>query len=150
MTKPVNAATLALVQKFEGLKLAAYLCPAGKWTIGWGHTRGVSLGDKITRAEAERLLAEDVADAAKHVDRLIKVTLNENQRGALASFVFNLGSGAFASSTLRERLNKGEYESVPSELRRWVRARHPHTGKLAEMPGLVRRREAEAALWSRS
>jgi len=149
MTKPVNAATLALVKEFEGLRLDAYICPAGKWTIGYGHTGGVSKGDKITTEDAERLLAADLATAAAHVDRLSKVALDENQRGALASFVYNLGPGAFASSSLRERLNGGEYTAVPQELRRWTKARHPLTRKLTELPGLARRRRAEAELWSR-
>jgi lysozyme len=149
MTAPVNDATVDLVKQYEGLRLEAYRCAAGKWTIGYGHTRGVSEGDAITEAEAEVMLAVDITDAAAHVDRLISATLNENQRGALTSFVFNVGSGAFASSTLRRRLNEGNYDAVPSELRRWTRGRHPLTRKPVDLPGLVRRRAAEIELWSR-
>ncbi len=148
MGRPVNTATRDLVKSFEGLRLRAYRCPAGRWTIGWGHTSGVTEGDSITAEEAEELLEHDLSEAAEHVDRLVRVPLNENQRGALASFVLNLGAIAFMSSTLRERLNRGEYEAVPHELHRWTKSRHPVTRQLIELPGLVRRREAEAVLWS--
>lgn len=147
MARPVNTATKDLVKHFEGLALRAYLCPAGVPSIGYGHTGGVSLDDSITAEEAEELLEHDLTEAATHVDRLVRVPLNENQRGALASFVLNLGAIAFMSSTLRDLLNKGQYDVVPRELRRWTKARHPVTRKLVELPGLVRRREAEAALW---
>lgn len=147
MSRPVNAATVELVKQFEGLRLKAYLCPAGEWTIGYGHTRGVSRGDTITRDEADKFLADDMASAASRVDRLIAVPLNDNQRGALASFVFNLGSGKLASSSLRRRLNAGEYDAVPTELKRWTKARDPRTGALVTLRGLVRRREAEGLLW---
>lgn len=147
MGAPVNTATRELVKQFEGLRLRAYVCPAGRWTIGWGHTSGVSEGDTITAEEAEELLEHDLGEAAQHVDRLVRVPLSDNQRGALACFVLNVGSIAFMSSTLRELLNRGEYDSVPRELCRWTKARHPSTRQLVELPGLVRRREAEAALW---
>lgn len=147
MGRPVNAATRDLVKQFEGLRLRAYLCPTGHWTIGWGHTSGVSEGDTITAEEAEELLEHDLGEAAQHVDRLVRVPLTENQRGALASFVFNVGAIAFMSSTLRDLLNRGDYGSVPRELRRWTKATHPITRRKVELPGLVRRRSAEAALW---
>lgn len=139
--RQVNAATRALVKSFEGLRLNAYLCPAGKPTIGFGHTSGVSLGDGITADEADELLEQDLEDAGRHVDGLIRVKLNENQFGALCSFVFNLGPGNLLTSTLRDRLNKGDYRSVPDQLRQWNHAR----GFVLE--GLTRRRAAEAALW---
>lgn len=147
MGRPVNAATRELVKSFEGLRLRAYRCPAGRWTIGYGSTSGVTDGDTITAEEAEELLEHDLSEAAAHVDRLVRVPLNENQRGALASFIFNFGAIKFMSSTLRELLNRGDYDAVPRELRRWTKARHPATHQLVELPGLVRRREAEAALW---
>lgn len=148
MARPVNVATRELVKSFEGLRLRAYLCPAGIPTIGYGHTGGVTLGDSITADEAEELLEHDLSEAAMHVDRLVTVPLNENQRGALASFVLNVGAIAFMSSTLRLLLNRGNYESVPDELRRWTKATHPTTHQKIDLPGLVRRREAEIALWN--
>lgn len=148
MARPVNVATRELVKSFEGLRLRAYLCPAGIPTIGYGHTGGVTLGDSITADEAEELLEHDLSEAAMHVDRLVTVPLNDNQRGALASFVLNTGAIAFMSSTLRLLLNRGNYESVPDELRRWTKATHPTTHQKIDLPGLVRRREAEIALWN--
>lgn len=148
MGRPVNTAAKDLVKQFEGLRLESYRCPAGRWTIGWGHASGVTPGDTITAEEAEEILEHDLREAAEHVDRLVRVPLNDNQRGSLASFVFNLGSIAFMSSTLRDLLNRGDYDAVPRELRRWTKARHPVTRQLVELPGLVRRREAEATLWS--
>lgn len=148
MAKPVNAATRELVKGFEGLQLRAYRCPAGKLTIGWGHTSGVLEGDSITAEEAEELLEHDLEEAATQVDRLVRVPLNDNQRGALAAFIFNIGAIAFMSSTLRDLLNHGDYDSVPRELRRWTKATHPVNHQKVDLPGLVRRREAEVALWS--
>jgi len=148
MPRPVNQATVNLVRQFEGLRLRAYLCPAGKPTIGYGHASGVIFGDVITDDEAEEMLGRDLEEAAEHVDRLIRVDLNDNQRGALVSWTFNLGPGNLMTSTLRDVLNRGQYDAVPTQLRRWTKARHPLTGDLVVLPGLVRRREAEAQLWS--
>ena len=86
-----------LIKQFEGLRLEAYRCPAGIWTIGYGHTAGVSEGMKITEVEAERLLLEDL----KPVLAVLPSGLNANRRAALASFVFNVGVGAFCRSTIR-------------------------------------------------
>ena len=148
MSRPANTATKDLVKEFEGLRLQAYRCPAGRWTIGYGSTSGVTEGDTITAEEAEELLEYTLSDIGKHVDRLIRVPLNDNQRGALISWAFNVGINALMSSTLRDVLNRGNYDAVPRELRRWTKARHPVSRQLVELPGLVRRREAEAALWS--
>lgn len=143
----INEATRQLVRDFEGLRLRAYLCPAGRWTIGYGHTSGVTEGHVITREEAERLLEQDLNEAAEHVDRLIRVPLTDNQRGALTSLVLNIGALRFMSSTLRQVLNDGRYDAVPEQIRRWNKARHPTTGQMIVLPGLARRREAEVALW---
>lgn len=146
----MNRATVDLVKHFEGLRLTSYLCPTGHWTVGWGHTKGVERGDTITAEEAEELLEYDLNNAAEAVDRQITVPLNDNQRGTLASFVFNIRKGEeqLATSTLRRLLNAGDYASVPAQLRRWNKGRHPVTHEMVVIPGLVRRREAEAALWS--
>lgn len=147
MGRPVNTATRELVKMFEGLRLRAYLCSAGRWTIGWGHTSGVTAGDSITADEAGEFFEHDLNEAAEHVDRLVRVPLTDNQRGALISFVFNFGAIKFMSSTLREVLNRGEYDRVPGELRRWTKKTDPHTHQKVVERGLVRRREAEVALW---
>ena len=132
---------LALVKRFEGLKLKAYKCPAGVWTIGYGHTAGVVAGMKITKEQAEALLEEDLGNARRSVQYFVKVPLTQNQLDALTSFVFNVGAGAFGRSTLVNRLNERNYSAVPVELKKWIR------GGGKELPGLVTRREAESTLW---
>jgi len=145
MTDPVCPAALAIVKESEGLYLKSYICPAGKWTIGWGHTRGVKEGQSIPRAQAEAYLAEDMAEAAAAVDRLVKVPLTPNQRGALASFAFNLGAGSLQQSTLLKLLNQGDYAGAADEFPKWVFA--TVDGKKQALPGLKKRRAAERALF---
>lgn len=155
MTKPVCAEAVDLAQHFEGLYLTAYRCPAGVPTIGYGHTAGVTeahIGRRaITEDEADRMLADDLAQAAAAVDRLVKVPLTDRQRGALASFVFNLGAGALGESTLLKLLNRGDYSGAAGQFGRWVKAtvRDKKTGQPAKvtLAGLVSRRAAEAALF---
>ena len=131
-----------LVKRFEGYSPDVYLCPAGYKTIGYGHlVRRSEVFTILDEDEAEALLRYDMQHAANGVNRLTKVPLDDDQFGALVSFVFNLGSGAYQASTLRAKLNRGEYHTVPSQLRRWVFA----GGR--KLRGLVRRREAEALLW---
>jgi lysozyme len=147
MVRKINTAGIKLVQKFEGLKLDAYLCPAGVWTIGYGHTKGVKSGAKITQAEADAILAQDLNECGEQVEKYVRVPLHDNQFAALASFVFNVGVGSLISSTLLRRLNSGDYDCVPSELSKWVKAMNPKTGKKVALPGLVKRRAAEGQLW---
>lgn len=134
-----------LVKHLEGLYLSAYRCPAGVPTIGYGHTAGVQMGDRITEARADELLAQDLAAAAAQVDRLVRVRVNDEQRGALASFVFNLGAGSLAASTLLKKLNAGDHEGAAGEFGKWVYA--TVGGVKKQLPGLVARRAAEAALF---
>lgn len=136
------------VMEFEGLRLRAYQDVAGVWTIGYGHTRTAHPGMVITQPEARSLLKLDIQDAEEAVKRLIKVPLSQNQFDALVSWTFNLGEGALAESTLRRRLNGGEYTAVPDEMQRWNKATNPETGRKEVVDGLVRRRKAEAAMWS--
>lgn len=145
MTKPVTQAAVDLVKHFEGLYLEAYRCPAGVPTIGYGHTDGVRLGQTVTEAQAEQLLTSDLAEAAADVDRYVKVPLNDDQRGALSSFVFNLGAGSLASSTLLRKLNLGDATGAAAEFGRWVYA--TVNGKPTKLAGLVARRAAEQALF---
>lgn len=141
MTREINKTGLDLIKHFEGFYSDAYLCPAGVWTIGYGHTRGVEQGQTVTREEAEALLHEDLAQAQTAVDRYITVPLTQNQFAALVSFTFNLGAGSLQTSTLRRKLNAKEYDAVPSELARWVK------GGGRTLAGLVRRRAAEGDLF---
>ena len=142
-----NEAGRAVVREFEGLRLAAYKCPAGVWTIGYGHTSGVQKGDVCDEPQADAWLVEDLGDAERAVSNLVSVPLTDNQFAALVSFTFNLGAGALRGSTLRELLNTGDYYSVPAQLARWTKATDPTSGLKITFPGLVRRRGAESALW---
>ncbi len=133
--------------KSEGLRLAAYLCPADKWTIGYGHTGSdVKPGMRITAERAVELLEADLALAATVVRRHVRVPLSAPQEAALIDFVFNLGEGNFATSTLLRKLNAGDYAAVPAQLRRWTKGRVK--GVLKDLPGLIDRREAEVNLWN--
>ena len=142
MTRTVNAAGLALVKAHEGLRLEAYQDTSGIWTIGYGHTHGVKVGDSISAERAEQLLEADLTEAERAVAALVKVPLTDNQFSALVSFVFNLGEGVFARSTLLRKLNEGGHGLVPACLKSWIF----DNGKV--LRGLVKRRAAEAALWS--
>lgn len=144
---------LNLVKKFEGLHkvtqegdVRAYRCPAGKWTVGYGHTRGVKSGMRATVAQCNEMLIADLHEAGNAVRRYVNVPLSQNQYDALVSFVFNLGEGNFKSSTLLKRLNQGRYEEVPAQIMRWNKARVD--GAVTELRGLTRRRTAEAALFA--
>jgi lysozyme len=116
-----------LVKRLEGLRLDVYQDEAGKWTIGYGHL--VKPGDpfhpygpvrSITHAEAEALLVDDMDEARRAVAQLVVVPLTASQREALESFVFNVGRGAFAQSTLLARLNSGDYAAAAEQFDRWV------------------------------
>ncbi|AWJ92628.1 muraminidase (plasmid) [Azospirillum baldaniorum] len=145
--KPIHPDALALARNAEGLYLNAYLCPAGVPTIGYGHTAGVKMGQRITASQAENFLLEDMAAAAAQVDKLVKVPLTDRQRGALASFVFNLGAGALGSSTLLRRLNQRDYAGAAAEFPKWVYA--TVNGVKTQLPGLVKRRAAEVKLFEK-
>lgn len=150
---PVAPASLAveiaasLCERFEGFVGYPYLCPAGVPTIGFGAThyldgRAVKLTDPpISREAAQRLLLRMIErEYLPAVLRLCPGVQEPRRLAALIDFTFNLGAGALAGSTLRRRVNADEWQQVPGELRRWVRA----AGKV--LRGLVLRREAEVAL----
>ena len=139
--KSGGSPSLELIKRFEGLRLEAYLCPADVWTIGYGHTKGVRRGDVITRTQANDFLALDMGWVILTVKDTVLVPLNINQEAALYSFIYNVGGGAFARSTMLRRLNKGNYADAANEFKRWNRG----GGKV--LNGLIRRREAEAALF---
>lgn len=129
-----------LIKRFEGLRLKPYLCPASIPTVGYGHTKGVSLNDpEITEADADRLLSEDLRLYEQSIVEMVKVKINQNQFDALVSFAFNLGTGALRSSTLLRKLNAGQ--PCSTEFDRWV-----FSGNKA-LTGLVRRRAAERRLF---
>lgn len=147
----LNKEGIDLVRRFEGFRSRPYLCPAGKPTIGYGMTmypngKPVTLQDKpITEAEAVTMLAALLKQFADQVKPLIKVTLTDNQFSALVSFAYNVGIGNFRSSTLLKRLNEQKFDQAANEFLQWSKARV--NGVLQPMPGLVKRRIAERALF---
>lgn len=141
------AVAAALCRRFEGLYLTAYLCPAGVPTIGYGATyyrggRRVTLSDPpMTRAQAEDLLTWMVQ--TKYLPEVMRLCpgINDPMRlAALIDFAFNLGSGNLKASTLRRKVNAGQWGEVPEQLMRWNKA----GGKA--LRGLTLRRKAEVVL----
>lgn len=133
---------LILIKSFEGFRGRAYKCPAGVWTIGYGHTGPeVKSGSVITEWQGGELLKKDVARFEKAIDNVVKVPLNQNQFDALVSFVFNIGEGAFGKSTLLKLLNAKDYTGAAAQFPRWNKG----GGKV--LPGLVNRRAAERKLF---
>lgn len=133
-----------LIRSFEGFSSVPYHCAAGFLTVGWGHVvrPGELIPDPFTEETAEKYLDQDIQIAEKAISRLIRVPLNQNQWDALTSFVFNLGPGALQASTLRQVINRQDFDEAPDQIRRWVYA----GGR--RLAGLVRRREIEARLFS--
>ena len=137
-----------LIKAFEGLRLEAYP-DADTWAIGYGHTRGVNRGDVINERMALKYLEADIESAEEDVRNLVTVDLNQNQFDALISFIFNIGGYGtksrprFRESALLRKLNAGDYEGAAGEFWKWRRS----GGEI--LTGLVRRREAERALFSR-
>lgn len=138
---------ISIAKIFEGLKLKPYLCPAKVATIGYGTTRYVDVtkvkltDPPITEQRANELLEWEmkkcISGAIRHCPGL---ATDYKKLGAIADFCFNLGVGRLQSSTLRRRINEGDWEEARNELMRWVRA----SGRV--LPGLVKRRQVEAKL----
>ncbi len=139
---------IALIKEFEGLEHEAYRCPAGVWTIGYGHTETVEPGMIVTEAGAEELLKRDLAarePALIHWAADNDVSVNQSQFDATMSFIFNLSFAAFRGSTFARRWRKGDIAGAADALTWWNKARVD--GALTELPGLTRRRLAEKLLW---
>lgn len=132
-----------LIKKFEGFAPYAYLCPAGVVTIGYGHTKGVRLGQTCTEAEAEQFLKEDLEMAEAEVNKVAnEVKLTQGNFDSLVSFTFNLGINNFKTSTLRKKvLNDPADTTIMGEFGKWVYVK----GKIS--PGLQRRRLEESKLY---
>lgn len=153
----VNRDTINLIKQYEGLELQAYPDPATKndpikkgepWTIGYGTTiypNGVKVkkGDTINSSQAEQYLINDIISRENRLlAGIVKVKLNENQMGALVSFVYNLGEGNLKSSTLLKKVNSNPNDlSIAQEFSKWTKA----NGKILQ--GLVKRRAAESELY---
>jgi lysozyme len=137
-----------LIQAWEGIRLKAYLCPAGKWTIGYGHTGPeVKEGMTITIPQAETLFAADVAKFEEGVNALLPSApwVTQGQFDALVSFAYNLGLGQLGRSTLLKLYQKGDLRGAAEEFLKWNKIRNPKTKKLEESKGLTARRRDERA-----
>ena len=132
-----------LIKKYEGCKLTAYKCPAGKWTIGYGHTKTAKKGQKISRERAEELLKEDLKNYEKAVNKHVSAPLTQNQFDALVSFTYNCGTGALRTSTLLKNLNAKNYKGASAEFTRWNKS----NGRV--LKGLTQRRKAEQTLFNK-
>src|SRR5690554_4403486 len=136
----------ALLHHFEGFRSEAYLDPVNIWTIGYGNTRyedgtPVRKGDHVTRERGAELFRNILRGFERAVLDAVKVPLTQGQFDALVSLAYNIGSGAFRSSTLLRVLNAGDYEGAADQFLRWNR------GGGRVLPGLTRRREAERKLF---
>ena len=142
---------------WEGFEPRVYSDAAGKLTIGVGHLltpselssgkiwiegAPVRYADGLSASQILELLGQDLEGAEAAVNNGVEVELSQNQFDALVSFCFNVGAAAFRASTLLKLLNRGQYDDVPAQLRRWVHCR----GEVVQ--GLIRRRQHEIALWS--
>lgn len=142
--RTINAEGLALIKAAEGCKLTAYVCPAGKLTVGFGSTGPhVTKGLTITQAQADELLRSDLRRfedyVAEHCD-----PATDNQFSALVSFAFNCGTANLEESTLRKLHLQRKYDLAQAQFGKWV------FGAGKKLPGLVKRRAAEAALYGKA
>jgi lysozyme len=155
--RPTPQIAVDLIKAFEGFHAVAapgeakpYVCPAGYWTQGYGSLRGPK-GTKIsaksrhiTEMEGMAMLRRDLGSAETSIHRLLPLwswQITDAQFGALVSFIYNLGSGNFSSSTLRRKIRDGDLKGAADEFPRWV------YGGGRKLPGLVRRRDAERTLF---
>jgi lysozyme len=136
---------IELIKKWEGLRLTTYKCSAGVDTIGWGST-GPHVKPKmtITLKEAEDLLKKDIKRFTDALDKM-NLPLNDNQYSAVLSFCFNLGIGAFNSSTLKKLILAKDYKGAAEQFLRWDKARV--NGELKVLAGLTKRRKEERELF---
>lgn len=133
----ISTEAYCAIASFEGLRLTAYKCPSGVWTIGYGHTKGVKKGDMISYQEASKLLMRDIEEVEEKIASL--GTLTQGQLDSLVSFVFNVGIANFNNSTLKKKVIANRFDkSIGKEFKRWIYSK----GKVLQ--GLVKRREWEA------
>lgn len=149
-----SARAYEIIKDFESFSAKPYLCPAHVWTIGWGHTHGVTKDTPpVTQEAAQRLLEWDVDNAVQVIRRHVTVPLTQGQLDALASFVFNVGPGKPGEkdgfvwlkngnhSTMLRKLNAGDAPGAAAEFQKWVRSR----GQV--LMGLVKRRIIEQSVF---
>ena len=113
---------ISLIKKFEGCELRSYQDAVDVWTVGYGHTKDVKPGQMITKEEAEEMLIEELTQYCSYVETAVEVPLHQNQFDALVSWTYNLGPTNLNSSTMLKKLNAGEYEDIPEQIKRWNKA----------------------------
>jgi len=135
-----------LVKQFEGLSLTAYLCPAGRPTIGFGRTQGVQMGDTITPAQADAYLAADLIAYGKNVEKLLEgAPTSQHEFDAMTSLAFNIGIGGLSQSSVLRLHKAGDKENAARAFSLWCKA--TIGGQLQTVPGLLARRQKEAAYY---
>lgn len=149
-----------LIKQFETFRPTPYT-DVNKKAIGWGfNDSNLVKKGHMTKEEANEILEGYVSSIGGYIDTQVKVPLTDNQKAALVVFVYNVGQGNFASSTLLKKLNQRQYGSVPSEIQRWNKVKRVSNGKIVKdkngkivydiAPGLVKRRQAESNLWNKA
>lgn len=149
-----------LIKQFETFRPTPYT-DVNKKAIGWGfNDSNLVKRGHMTKEEANEILEGYVSSIGGYIDTQVKVPLTDNQKAALVVFVYNVGQGNFASSTLLKKLNQRQYGSVPSEIQRWNKVKRVSNGKIVKdkngkivydiAPGLVKRRQAESNLWNKA
>lgn len=141
-----SANGIAHIKEFEGFRGKRYLCPAGKWAIGYGHVivdseRATLWNVELTEDQATKLLMKDLVRFEDAVSAMVAVPLTQGQFDALVSFAYNLGEAKLRSSTLLKLLNAGDYEGARKQINRWVYS----NGK--KLDGLIRRRARETEMF---
>ena len=142
MGMKISEAGIKLICKWEEFRGYAYVCPAGLWTIGYGHTDRVKPTDKIDLAQGEAYLRQDLEIVERCLNAL-KLELNQNQYDALCSLIFNIGTGNFLRSTLLKDLQAKQYDKASAEFLKWRKA----NGKV--LKGLEARRKDEQELFDK-
>jgi len=151
---PIALAAVALIAQAEGLRLTAYLCPAGVWTLGWGETEGIRPGMRWTKAQADQRFCDSLTECTHRVQtlcsryvngRLHPVPTNDNELAALVSLAYNIGLQALAKSTVLKAHQRGDKAAAARAFALWNKATVNKVKQV--LPGLVARRAAEAALY---
>ena len=137
----ISSDGLELIKHFEGCETTAYQDSVGVWTIGYGHTKGVEEGQRCSIEDAETMLADEMDEYEGYINNMVKVDLEQHEFVALVAWGYNLGPTNLGESTMLKVLNRGQFDRVPSEMKRWNRA----GGQVLE--GLVRRRTAESLIF---
>lgn len=141
----INSAGAELITRSESIRLKAYKCPAGVWTIGRGHTNGVKDGDTITAEQEAVMFTKDMLDWERQIQLVLIRRPNDNQMAAFICFAFNVGMGAFKSSSVLKAFERGDDAAAARSFMLWDKA--TVNGKKVSLPGLTTRRAGEAALY---